>query len=180
MESGSHAHRSDLHPLPCCPCGYLEYGHEVNQRWGTPMMLTSSSGIGTSRSRSHQDSSVAHDRDGAVDLHHPQQHYYTMAAVLIRRGFPSLSRAQDIGIALGLGFIAGSTHDSPHFETDKYLLGCLHRPGSVLWEAGSLAERNGCWSRLLAGFTENCGFSKSPWSFSMRIDTSMLRGTMVL
>lgn len=58
------------------------------------MMLTSFSGIGTSRSRSHQDPSVAHDRDGAVDLHHPQQHYYTMAAVLIRRGFPSLSRAR--------------------------------------------------------------------------------------
>lgn len=75
-------------------------------------MLTSFSGIGTSRSRSHQDSSVAHDRDGAVDLHHPQQHYYTLAAVLIRRGFPSLSNAQGIGIALGLGFIAGSTHEA--------------------------------------------------------------------
>lgn len=24
MESGSHAHRSALHPLPCRPCGYLE------------------------------------------------------------------------------------------------------------------------------------------------------------
>ena len=51
-------------------------------------MLTTFSGIGTSRSRSLQDPSVAHDRDGAVDLHHPQQHYYTMVAVLIRRGFP--------------------------------------------------------------------------------------------
>lgn len=87
-------HRSALHPLPCCLYGYLEYDHEVNLGWGAPMMLTSFSGIGTSRSRSHQDSSVAHDRDGAVDLHHPQQHYYTMAAVLIRRGFPSLSRAR--------------------------------------------------------------------------------------
>ena len=61
------------------------------------MMRTSFSGIGTSRSRSHPDSSVAHDRDGAVDLHHPQQHYYTIAAVLIRRGFPSLSSARSGG-----------------------------------------------------------------------------------
>ncbi len=87
-------HHSALHPLQCCLYGYLGYDHEVNLRWGAPMMLTSFSGIGTSRSRSHQDPSVAHDRDGAVDLHHPQQHYYTMAAVLIRRGFPSLSRAR--------------------------------------------------------------------------------------
>ena len=58
------------------------------------MMLTTFSGIGTSRSRSHQDSSVAHDRDGAVDLHHPQRRYYTMAAVLIRRGSDRLSHAR--------------------------------------------------------------------------------------
>jgi len=102
MESGSHAHRSALHPLPCSPCGYLEYDHEVNLRWGAPMMLTTFSGIGTSRSRSLQDPSVAHDRDGAVDLHHPQQHYYTMVAVLIRRGFPSLSNAHGVGVCAGI------------------------------------------------------------------------------